>query len=74
MTRAGARLHPCPGGCGAQVEFDRVACYPCWWLLPIGLRKAINVTFKTRVSNPAAWHQALNDGFRWYHNNPKAAA
>lgn len=75
MTRSHpqARKHRCPGGCRSMVEYDRVACYPCWWRLPIEYRKNINDTYKNRDNVPSAWHQAHAEAAAWYKANPAGA-
>lgn len=70
MTATVDREHRCPGGCGATVKFERVACYPCWWRLPAPLRLTVQKTYNNRDVVPSAWHQAVNDAIDWYKDNP----
>lgn len=53
--------HKCPGGCGVSVPHNRLACQPCWWLLPEPLRQRVNrrdPDHLTAVSEALVWYRA----------------
>lgn len=60
--------HGCPGGCGAQVPYEMLACKPCWWRLPRPYRDALNAAH--RKGGPAH-RAALAAALRWYRKNTK---
>jgi hypothetical protein len=63
------RTHVCPGGCGAEVAYTRLACPADWFRLPKPLRDEINAAYRRRASDPARHRQALADAMNWYRAN-----
>jgi hypothetical protein len=66
--------HGCPGDCGARVPRRLLACKPCWFRLPTGLRDAVNDAYRRRRADPTAHRDALRAAMTWYRDNPKEAA
>lgn len=64
-------MHDCPGGCGAEVEHDKLSCRQCWFRLPRPLRKAINAAWQAVDVDPAPHRAALASARRWYERNPR---
>lgn len=59
------RTHDCPGHCGRRVARPRFACVPCWYRLPIELRRAI--THGWRKGALSGEHRAAMFNARdWY--------
>ncbi len=65
--------HSCPGGCGAEVPNDRLACHQDWFRLPKPLRQAVNKAWREREQHPAAHDEAVRTASRWYRDNPREA-
>lgn len=55
--------HDCPGGCGAEVPHNKLACLDCWWLLPVELRKSVT---NARGGNRLA---AVGEAAKWLREN-----
>ncbi len=51
--------HDCPGGCGTQVDHSLLACLTCWYLLPLELRRNVQLGGSGRL-------QAIATALRWY--------
>lgn len=66
MNRPERPPHSCPGGCGEEVLYQRLACTSCWWLLPKPLRQ--NITRNYRRDRLAHAH-AVADALTWYADN-----
>jgi myo-inositol catabolism protein IolC len=45
--------HKCPGGCGATLRDDLLACRPHWWKLPKHVRDDVWATKDLPFNNPA---------------------
>jgi hypothetical protein len=58
--------HDCPGGCGRPVPYQRFACGPCWYRLPVALRRAITSGWAHRADDPAVHRRAMTDATEWY--------
>lgn len=63
--------HGCPGDCGASVPRHQLACKPCWFRLPQGLRDAINRAYRNRQQKPRVHVLALREAMRWYAEHPR---
>ena len=64
--------HPCPGGCGADVPYERFACSGCWYRLPGDFRRRISRAWR---SGTVAEHgQAMRAARLWFVANPPRAA
>jgi hypothetical protein len=57
--------HDCPGGCGRAVPHRLLACGPCWYELPVSLRRAVIDTYRRdrrahadAVVRACAWYRA----------------
>lgn len=55
--------HDCPGGCGRRVPRHHFACRPCWYRLPVDLRRPIAATHGRDFGAHMA---AMDDAIRWY--------
>ena len=57
--------HECPGGdCKVRVPRSRLACPPCWRMLPDELKQDIRVSFKAK--NWVAHRASVRRAMLWY--------
>lgn len=59
--------HECPGGCGARVIGQRLACSSCWFRLPREVRIRVNENYRRSAERHAI---VVHEAYTWYHNNP----
>ncbi len=62
--------HECPGCHNAQIEYNKLACKPCWYRLPASLRRQINGAWRLGVLGRAAHVKALREALAWYREHP----
>jgi hypothetical protein len=63
--------HPCPGGCGARLPGNRLACTPCWVRLPNPLRNDLVRSYRERGDSPMRHFAAVALTRQWYRDNPR---
>lgn len=69
-VRPGASpVHACPGDCGRDVKVDLFACRPCWYRLPLALRRSITAAWRR---DAAAHSQHMATARAWYANDAGA--
>jgi hypothetical protein len=66
MSKPITHPHPCPGGCGTDVEHSKLACRSCWWLLPKDLRNRITRNHRRNRTEHA---HAVAEAVTWYAEN-----
>lgn len=64
-------MHACPGGCGANVPYHRLACPDCWVRLPVAHKGTVSQTYKNRGTDPTAHLAAVANAMKWYKDNPQ---
>lgn len=60
------RAHNCPGGCGAQVTYERLSCPACWARLPKPLKDDIGAAYRRRRVEPLRHIRAVSAAVGWY--------
>lgn len=66
--------HPCPGGCGTQVHYNKLACPDDWYRLPVDLRSDINRAWRAGALGRAQHVRLLGDAAAWYREHPRNPA
>jgi hypothetical protein len=66
---AGRQTHACPGGCGDQITYERLACPTDWSRLPNVLRHDVNAAWRNRARDGVAHLLAVRAAMRWYRDN-----
>ena len=59
--------HSCPGCGRAGIPVNLLACRPCWFRLPIDLRRPVTATFRR---DNTAHLDAVIAALDWYADNP----
>lgn len=72
MNEPDAKLHDCPGDCGAKVLPNMLACRVCWARLPQDIRRAVNFAYAKRRTQPRLHRAALAEALAWYRANNRA--
>lgn len=58
--------HACPGGCGAQVAYNRLACPPCWAKLPRTLQQDVTTGWARKNVDPLRHLRAVRAAMAWF--------
>ena len=62
MSTDAPTAHDCPGRCGAQIPYHLLACRPCWYRLPAGLREP----FSEHRIGTSGHRRAVMAALVWY--------
>lgn len=63
--------HPCPGGCGAAVPSDLLACKACWYRLPQPYRDETWAAWRVRREDPRRHRNAVTAAITWYRDQDR---
>lgn len=65
--------HPCPCGCGTQIDRQKLACAPSWFRIPKDLRDALWQSYRRDGRGSLPHLRAVSRCVEWLRDNPIGA-